>query len=423
MGVFKNGVGRPSNETIKKRKIIYVLSALAVVAAIASTAYMLNSSFSSKKISGNVINTGKGITYEVLENKNVIAYSKVYYYIKPSEDGVDIKISNNNNYNMYYKFEYDETGSVFKSGYIKAKSNNTINIKNPKESYVRFSVYKTENDLKNNTNIVCFETLVFDITKSFVVLDGDIGDTDDPLFYMKPPVTRKETTFGNFNYNKIRNYSDRDYYYRIFLYKDTKVNGTKLASRGKCKIIKANSNWNEISSGKSIVLNEKNKKGTVQIKVYKNKSACNSDTLGISKYNTVETLLKDSLVFSKKDEFYVQLDNSKKDSNKLLLYVVSPDNFKKYQLEVYGKKKGSTKYSEVLNETYDYNMIFGKGWRVLPDITLEKKNMSSYRVYIRLLDENGNSDESISINNWKPEGYKIVNKDGNKWATRTYNIK
>ncbi len=436
MGVFKNGVGRPSNETIKKRRIVYVLSALAVVAAIASTTYMLNSSFSSKKISGSVRNTGKGVSYEIIESKNVKQSADRSWNYIYSKDGLNIRISNSNNYGVYYKFEYinfEETGTsyeeeyrkTFKEGFVKAKSSEVVNVKNLQNSNVNsFSIYKTKNDLNNNANVITEDRFFINVTKSGVLFIpyGGIGDTPDPLYHLTPTVTRESYNYFGAAPYFLKNISENNYYYRTFLYKDTKVNGAKLSRKSSCKLIKANSN-NEISDIKSMNLNEKNSKLTYQVKVYKNKNACNIDALGTSKRNVVETVYKDSSTYVEKDKFYVQLINSKAHENKLRLYVASPENFKKYQLEVYGKKKGSAKYSEVLNETYDYDMFFEKIYLALPDITLEKKNMSSYRVYIRLLDENGNSDESISINNWKPEGYKIVNKDGNKWATRTYNVK
>ena len=42
MGVFKNGVGRPSNETIKKRNIFKGICVLLVLIIIGMTVYILN---------------------------------------------------------------------------------------------------------------------------------------------------------------------------------------------------------------------------------------------------------------------------------------------------------------------------------------------------------------------------------------------
>ena len=51
MGVFKNGVGRPSNETIKKRRIITLVITLIVIGLIAGVTFMLTS-VSTKKTKG-----------------------------------------------------------------------------------------------------------------------------------------------------------------------------------------------------------------------------------------------------------------------------------------------------------------------------------------------------------------------------------
>ncbi len=42
MGVFKNGVGRPSNETIKKRNIFKVICVLLILVIIVLIGYILN---------------------------------------------------------------------------------------------------------------------------------------------------------------------------------------------------------------------------------------------------------------------------------------------------------------------------------------------------------------------------------------------
>ena len=52
MKLFKNGVGRPSNETLKKRKIVYISLSLVLVIMLMMTSFMLNSAFKTQKISG-----------------------------------------------------------------------------------------------------------------------------------------------------------------------------------------------------------------------------------------------------------------------------------------------------------------------------------------------------------------------------------
>ncbi len=420
MGVFKNGVGRPSNETIKKRRIIYVLSALAVVAAIASTAYMLNSSFSSKKIKGDadgfsysdhMTKAKNGIYYEVLESKNVKLPYSGRALVRPSNEGVNIRISNSNSYDIYYRIVDRGDYEKLREGKLNAKSKSVINIKNIKHSFwLEFSASKT-NDFKNM--LVWGDPFAIDVTKSFVTYDKWYTNYNHSLGVRKADYLNN----NSMNYFVLNNYSNNNYYYKIFLYRDTKVNGTKLASRGKCKLLKANSELKD-NDRKTMLINEKNKKGTYQIKLYKNKSACNSDTLGVTRYNVVETLYKESMTYVKENQVYINTENPYNYANdKIYISVGLPKNNKKFQLIVYGKQKSSNKYKEIINkEDFGYSDIYNY-------FSFNKKNIRSYKVYIRLLDENGNNDESISINNWKPEGYKIVNKDGNKWATRTYNVK
>ena len=420
MGVFKNGVGRPSNETIKKRRIVYVLSTLAVVVSIASTAYMLNSSFSSKKIKGDadaatysdhMTKAKNGIYYEVLESKNVKLPYSGRALVRPSNEGVNIRISNSNSYDIYYRIVDRGDYEKLREGKLNAKSKTVINIKNIKHSFwLEFSASKT-NDFKNM--LVWGDPFAIDVTKSFVMYDKRYANYNHSLGVRKADYLNNNST----NYFVLNNYSNNNYYYKIFLYRDTKVNGTKLASRGKCKLLKANSELKD-NDRKTMLINEKNKKGTYQIKLYKNKSACNSDTLGVTRYNVVETLYKESMTYVKENQVYINTQNSYNYANdKIYISVGLPKNNKKFQLIVYGKQKSSNKYKEIINkEDFGYSDIYNY-------FSFNKKNIRSYKVYIRLLDENGNSDESISINNWKPEGYKIVNKDGNKWATRTYNVK
>ena len=452
MGVFKNGVGRPSNETIKKRRIVYVLSALAVVAAIASTAYMLNSSFNTKKIKGDgdgfsysehMTKAVNGIYYEVLESENVkIPYSG-RALVRPSDEGVNIRISNSNSYDIYYRIYNPFNDKKLIEGKLKAKSKTVItviNIKNIKHSFIfalsakKTNDFETTNDYKNW--LVWEDPFAIDVTKSFVMYDKEyVNSTSISLAarkvgYLNDYRDNYLDNNNSVNYFTLNNYSSNNYYYRTFLYKDTKVNGAKVAGKGKCKLLKANSELKD-NDRKTMLINEKNKKGTYQIKLYKNKSACNADTLGILKRNVVETLYKESMTYIEENQIYIgteeYYDSRYDDIDKIVISVGIFESHKRFQLIVYGKQKGSNKYNEILNKKAYFPYVsnekdfrWGNAYRTF---SFNKKNIKSYKVYIRLLDKNGNSDESISINNWKPEGYKIVNKDGNKWATRTYNVK
>ena len=73
MGVFKNGVGRPSNETIKKRNIFKGICVLLVLIIIGMTVYILNDkgiiNISSKDNKTVYKKTNKGATKENKKEK------------------------------------------------------------------------------------------------------------------------------------------------------------------------------------------------------------------------------------------------------------------------------------------------------------------------------------------------------------------
>ena len=61
MGVFKNGVGRPSNETIKKRNIFKGICVLLVLIIVGMTFYILNDK--------GIINIGSKDDKKTVDNK------------------------------------------------------------------------------------------------------------------------------------------------------------------------------------------------------------------------------------------------------------------------------------------------------------------------------------------------------------------
>ena len=70
MGVFKNGVGRPSNETIKKRNIFKVICVLLVLVIIVFIGYMLNDK--NKKTVNKKDNTVKSVSKKQSKIDNTV---------------------------------------------------------------------------------------------------------------------------------------------------------------------------------------------------------------------------------------------------------------------------------------------------------------------------------------------------------------
>ena len=97
MGVFKNGVGRPSNETIKKRNILKIVCVILVVIIIGLICYILND---------------KGIIKINKDNKKVTEKNKVKEekeLVLSDEDAKKIVKSVFGNYDQFFEIEYLKT--------------------------------------------------------------------------------------------------------------------------------------------------------------------------------------------------------------------------------------------------------------------------------------------------------------------------
>ena len=128
MGVFKNGVGRPSNETIKKRNIFKGICVLLVLIIILLVGYILNDKYDF--LSDNK-NTGRSDKSTTIAPTTTVKQSKIF-----NKDNIVIKerIDENSNkfYNLYINdkeiatdaisVDYDtlEDIAVFEIGYVNA---------------------------------------------------------------------------------------------------------------------------------------------------------------------------------------------------------------------------------------------------------------------------------------------------------------
>ena len=127
MDLFKNGVGRPSNETLKKRRNVKGVMALFVIAIIGISGYYMYNTFSVKSIeSGNkntqtatavaeIHATGNKYFYDIDKSNQSIGYFNVY--------GTGSFVFNIDYYKvisnkMYYKVFTYESGNYNKNAKV-----------------------------------------------------------------------------------------------------------------------------------------------------------------------------------------------------------------------------------------------------------------------------------------------------------------
>ena len=413
MGVFKNGVGRPSNETIKKRRIIYVLSALATVAAIASTAYMLNSSFSSKKISGFVRNTNN-IEIKIDENLSMAIASNEYYYSKPMKYKIEIK--NNEKYKVYYMIDYNYS----KSGQIDSGKSfifylDENELKDNVRVWKNIQIYKSASDLKNYSNVIFEDSYNFFYRKYLVdtyIYDPPGGNNIGGVTgrnIKENPMEKESIDYyhGLENYNfkayiYIKNASSKNYYYRIFNYSDSKVNISKLKNVSECKMVNAQKDSKYVQD---VILDSKNSKKTYKVKVYSSEGKCKSDKKGLAKSGVIFTDTRRH-IFSY-NKFVVEKE---KELNSYSLCIIPPTQAKNWNYELYYKKTMSNdKWKKVSSDERS-------GGREYIDLVQQQYNSETFRLYLKVDIDN------VPIAKWKADGFKKIKRDGVIWIYKDFVI-
>ena len=188
MGVFKNGVGRPSNETIKKRNIFKVICVLLVLIIIVLVGYILNDK--------DIIHVNKKEEKKP-STKRIVKEEKV--------DVNKIKIVDKNR--LFYN------NKEINLNIINSDEENYFEIKNVKEfdSIALFNIY-----FNNGTILVAMNSkgkiiAVFagsDIQESQVFVKHDDIINLSLSFYGKHVSNQKDTDFYKINGNKITIYSN-----------------------------------------------------------------------------------------------------------------------------------------------------------------------------------------------------------------------
>lgn len=139
MKLFENGVGRPSNETKRKRGVVYALLSLLVVMMLMMTSFMLNSALNMEKVSGS---TKLGEFFSNLIKQNPEQYGKRNKISVKLEDNSGNATKNENGVYIVSK-PGDYTPTV------------TITQKRNKKIYYRWFTYKGLNAKSNYWSDIC----------------------------------------------------------------------------------------------------------------------------------------------------------------------------------------------------------------------------------------------------------------------------
>lgn len=340
MKLFENGVGRPSNETLKKRRVFILVAVLIVIGLIAGVTYVLTTT-STEKTTGSTFNSKYGSTTATLVGTNIVKILErkmtgdgsdsvtvdggidndgIIDYIlgKDSNISITYKIKNTTKVTLYYAFSSDD--DVLKSGTIKAGKTlsgvfkTKVKYENNKTKRLHFAV-SGQQYLKGDESLGGIAELirpfsyhyVFHCNKYYIHADDDIYK----LYENKAsPITYKADTFtvGNTIINDVpvddsgSSSSDKVYYssqfhlfnrsvltryYKLFSYENVsydKLNSAKGSSDGNCSGVFALSN--KYTNRIKTMVNS-NKTGTLRVKVYDKLSNCKKDTSGTSSKGVV----------------------------------------------------------------------------------------------------------------------------------------
>ena len=276
MGVFKNDVGRPSNETIRKRNIfkgicvVFGLIIIALVGYILNDKGIINLSNKNTKSSNEIVATTKEVAKE--ENLSDEEVNKIFNKYNLYTNWLNI-FSNAEISNNYYEKNKDMFDSTFSYFYNKDITNNTISdsmkfavslgnlyIKEVSETTANGEIYKDKNLDFSDKKELDLDT----INKKSVELFGseinvnNIKDDENNVIvgifgytFKYNPKTKTIIPGGD----GIGDGSSIDYYTKII---DNKVSGNKLEITNKvmfvvchtaedfCYISKTDQNINDI---------------------------------------------------------------------------------------------------------------------------------------------------------------------------------
>lgn len=393
MKLFENKVGRPTNEIIKKRKSFMYMVAFLIMATVTAGSIILTSSAGNKKIKDfnklganvttdkldtalNTISNNIEFSYEIKQNgkdlKKVPNEKNSYITDSLASYEIDYNIKNNNSKSIYYILEtqkgVNETGSSIElNNYGGVLAGNTRNAKPdvifiPETDYIglntvyfNFKFFESKTDYekyikdKSTANKALPKDIQIKVlySENFVYVDNYAN----PLANGNEKAISSNYTVSNYEVNKFQsleithrlyNYSNTNYYYRWFTYKDDGISKSKLNYVGDCYSLKS---MTLKVSKPTLKVSSSHPKRAGVMKIYNSiKKNCTNDKYGTSNEGVIAR--RDTIVKFKnsvtKNNITININDMTINSVK---FTVSTKNKKIKYCKLY--KNNNDKYKEV----------------------------------------------------------------------------
>lgn len=336
MGLFKNKVGRPSNKTIRTRRIIYSLLAITVIGLLFAASYMLNSAFNLHKIKG--ASKRVRINTPIIEIASVDSKLKIGEesfetgnYIKTDNIGEDL-VSINKNKKIKVRGRFPK---LFYSGFWKNKfiframaygQNDTL-IGQVQSSKITKETFEYEFTITSDVKYIKADVVIgiegyfdypfiesvtnfittADASKVGIKYNSDSGFTIDSTGTL---IANAESTYSI--HAIIENGNNETLYYRWFTFDGVNPSSSKVTNNGE-----ANNKCNTITKSTlvrglkiSSTSSAKNRSGT--LKVYTSNDSCLKD----NNAKTESLAAKDiKIKFNKKDSVFNSIYTSGTDGS------------------------------------------------------------------------------------------------------------
>ena len=276
MALFKNSVGRPSNEILKKRKIVIACIILTIIIAICCCTFILTNSLSTKKLVGTARESSKPASCSI-EVYDIKATTATMYYkcTKGQVKSATIYDSNKNGKavkkrntlqsrlniikygvvsgiyikklkpNSYYLVSIKMNDGKVKNKLFKTNANDKMAAKNPFKSYID-SIKVTE---QTKNSLTFYWTAMNGGINNFKLYE--INSNDIITKTVKTVIPRVDLQYGGWKIDKLDTYNKS---YLLYV----KFTDDKICYYTKTKKVYHNCNIND---------NKKNKKPKVVSKI------------------------------------------------------------------------------------------------------------------------------------------------------------
>lgn len=292
--IFKNKVGRPSNETIKKRRIFCILAILVICALLI---YLFIYLFNISKLSGSILDALKPVDISVTSNVTVDKYQNY---------ATDYTLKNNIGLTYYYKwFTYSDSNAKGSVTYVgdctsfkkTVKLSPTLNVSEdyPNRSG-KYRIYLLKSactsDTKGTSKIGYTTEKLVNVSYKTVSSGNTTTKTTTATTkklslkeQLKIAVDKANVVLDEYQQYKskftLNNLTGKTYYYRWFKYVKS-ISTSNLEKVGDCTSYKKTKNLT-----RSLTVSQSNPIRLGKFKVYSSKSACTSDKKGTSSSNVV----------------------------------------------------------------------------------------------------------------------------------------